>query len=194
MPPWGTPSRAGRRAGELAVTDGKGPVVFAHSGLFPGLRSGVAKHLAAPVAHGVAHLPGEGGFAFGDVGGLTGIGDHVEEAPLGIEPVGLAAGGNGAVESGKEEALRPVGGFLKEEGREIAPVERFGGGKWHAGERHEGGQEVDGARDLRNAAVGRDFAGPTEEKGTRTLPSSVPPFFPFIPPFHRPETGPLSEK
>ena len=58
----------------------------------------------------------------------------------------------------------------------------------------QGGQQIDGSGDLRNRPGSSDLLRPTNEKGERTPPSSIEPLRPFIPPFHRYEFGPLSEK
>lgn len=89
--------------------------------------AGFAHHLVVPPVVGGAELGGDVGVRLGDVGGLAGVGVHVEEGvaiAFDDEPVLLRADGAAAFPVGEEHAVRPIDGFAGQQRREAETIER----------------------------------------------------------------------
>jgi hypothetical protein len=104
----------------------------------------------------------------GEIAGLAGIGVHMIEPALRVEPVRLAADAHLAAEARDDRAtvglLRHRLGLCRaeQERREIDPIERLCRAECDAGQARERGQEIDRAGELRDACAGPDPPRPAE--------------------------------
>ena len=161
---------------KLRVTHGKPTVVGDHivvglAFIFPLVarrlthrRRSDPEHIFAPSQDSGGQFFGDGGLLGGDVLRLTRIGDHVEEHPATVEPVGLRTCADLAVLVVKDNAPGQRRRGAEQQGGEVDTVEGLGADPRHPSKRGERGQEIDRARNVANHRTRFDLPRPTHEE------------------------------